>query len=456
LSSASFSPQKLLAKIRTLPESGHYWIAYSGGMDSHAMLYAFHEIRHSINANITAVHIDHGINQNSGDWADHCRRICTDLGIELVVRGLRGHCPRGESVESWARSCRYEIFNECVNPGGMLCTAHHCDDQAETLLLQLFRGGGPRGLSAMPEIRRFGSGWLARPLLEFSRDSIREYALIRDLAWIEDDMNADQNYDRSFLRHTILTELRVRWPNISGVLSRVSSHQAEAAILLDELAAYDMAAHSLPNPDTLSLHGFQYLSPPRCRNLIRYWIRARGLQVPDSRTLQQILSEVVVSRTDAQPCVPWHGMEIRRYRQVLCLVTRSDNDGELDAQLWNLSTPFSTPLGKLQAVFCRGRGIRAAAVPGGQLSIRYRRGGETIRPAGRGHLHSLKKLLQEQHVPPWLRSRIPLLYMNNDLVAVAGFWIDSSFHATADEDAWEITWEGVEKVTLKISLKFED
>lgn len=447
--SASFSPQKLLAKIRILPESDHYWIAYSGGMDSHALLHAFRAIRDSVSANITAVHVDHGINQNSADWVDHCRRICTDLGIELVVRKLHGQCPRGESIESWARNRRYEVFNECVISGGMLCTAQHRDDQAETLLLQLFRGGGPRGLSAMPEIRRFGSGWLARPLLAFPRDSIREYALVNGLSWIEDDMNADQSYDRSFLRHTILTELRARWPNISGVLSRASSHQAEAAILLDELAARDMEAHSLPDPDTLSLQGMQNLSLPRCRNLIRYWFRTRGLPVPDYRTLQQILSEVVASRVDAQPCISWQGMEIRRYRQVLYLVTRSDHDADSDLHLWDLKTPLRTTLGRLQAVFCKGQGIKASALPGGQLTIHYRRGGETIQPVGRIYHHSLKKLLQEKHVPPWLRNRIPLLYLNKDLVAVAGFWIDNSFHAAADEDAWKITWEGAEKVVQK-------
>ena len=418
-------------------------------MDSHVLLHAFREIENDIPAKISAVHIDHGINQDSGTWVEHCRRVCAGLGIEFILYNLDEQCPRGESVESWARSRRYGFFNECVNAGEILFTAQHLDDQAETLLIQLFRGSGPKGLSAMPEIRRFGLGWLVRPLLGFSRESLHEYAIARDLSWIEDDMNADQNYDRNFLRHSVLPQLRARWPNLSGVLARASEHQAEAAALLDNLAALDIKNYCLPDPDTLSLKGIENLAMPRRRNMLRYWFRGRNLPVPDSTTLQQILTEVVASRVDAQPCIHWHGMEIRRYRQVLYLVIRPDRSGETVAPIWHLDTQYSTCLGKLLAERGRGDGIRVAAVPGGKLTIRYRRGGETLKPAGRGHHHSMKKLFQERHILPWLRDKIPLLYLNDILVAVAGFWIADGYQAGADEDAWQIKWEGVDKVTLK-------
>lgn len=444
-----FSAQTLLEKIRSLPGAARYWIAYSGGMDSHVLLHAFNEIRNSLRADLTAVHIDHGINKNSGDWAEHCRMVCTELGIQLITHRLDGQCPRGESVESWARSRRYRIFREGMGAGEVLCTAQHRDDQAETLLLQLFRGSGPKGLSAMPEIRHFGPGWLMRPLLEFPRDSLRGYALAGELSWIEDAMNADQNYDRNFLRHGILPELRVRWPNLSVVLSRAGAHQAEAAVLLDELAALDIKTHLLPDPNTLSLSGMQNLSMPRRRNLIRYWIRTLDLPAPDSRTLEHILSDVIASREDAQPCISWRGMEIRRYRQVLYLVTRPTDCDSSGTQLWNLGSPYATALGRLLAVRGRGRGISTTALPAGQLAIRYRRGGETIQPAGRKHHHALKKLLQEQHILPWLRDRIPLLYFKEELVAVAGFWIAERYRAGPDEDAWQISWEGAEKVLQK-------
>ena len=331
-------------------------------MDSHVLLHAFREIKHEISADISAVHVDHGINQDSAGWAEHCRVICAGLGIEFVQRTLDEQCPRGESVESWARSRRYGFFKECMSAGDILFTAQHLDDQAETMLIQLFRGSGPKGLSAMPEIRRFGSGWLARPLLRFNRDSLHDYALARGLSWIEDDMNADQDYDRSFLRHGILPQLRARWPSLSRVLARASEHQAEAAALLDNLAAFDIKTYSLPEPDTLSLNGIQNLSMARRRNMLRYWFRRRNLPVPDSSTLQHILSEVVASRVDAQPCIHWHGMEIRRYRQVLCLVTRPDHNGESVTPMWNLDTEYATCLGKLRAERGRGGGIRAASV----------------------------------------------------------------------------------------------
>lgn len=417
-------------------------------MDSHVLLHAFMEIRDKVAADITALHVDHGISSKSAYWAEHCRDVCAKLGIKLIVRRLDQQCPPGDSLESWARSARFGVFKEYINSGGVVCTAQHRDDQAETILLQLFRGGGPRGLSAMPEVRRIGRGWLARPLLEFSRDSLRDYASARDLSWIEDDMNADQNYDRNFLRHTVLPLLKSRWPNVSGVLTRAGGHQAEAAALLDDIGALDLEALSLSDPDALPLSGMQNLSLPRRRNLIRYWFRSRGLPVPDSRTLRQILSEVLEARDDAQPCISWHGVEIRRYRQVLYLVTLPDGKQESTPRPWDLAMPYHARLGKLMAVRGMGRGIKVDAIPDGQVLIRYRCGGESLRPAGREHHRPLKKLLQEEHVPPWLRNYIPLLYVHEDLVAVAGFWIADSYLAGPEDDSWQISWEGAEKVIL--------
>lgn len=449
MSSIPFSPQLLLARTDTLPETTHYWIAYSGGMDSHVLLQAFCEIRDKLRAKITAIHIDHGINDSSGAWAEHCSRICAGLDIELVTHSIEDNCPKGESIESWARSRRYEIFRSCMSTGDLLCTAQHLDDQAETLLLQLFRGAGPRGLSAMPEIRRFGPGWIARPFLDVSRDELHKYAVLKSLSWIEDDMNANLNFDRSFIRHGILPDLRKRWPNISLVLSRASIHQAEAAALLDNLAALDFSNFELSSPDVLSLDGFQNLSESRRKNLIRYWLRKQGMPVPDSRILSHVLTDVVGSGNAANPCISWRGIEIRRYGQILHAEKKlSVNDSSI-LDTWDLNIPYHTVLGELLAVRGGGPGIRVAAIPNQKLFVRYRRGGETIRPAAGKHHRSLKKLLQEKRIPPWFRDRIPLLYLNEDLVAVAGFWIEDRYYAGPDEDAWKITWEGADKIILK-------
>ena len=336
-----------------------------------------------------------------------------------------------------------------MGSGDILFTAQHLDDQAETLLLQLFRGSGPRGLSAMPEMRRFGPGWMARPFLDVGRDGLREYAGEKGLSWIEDDMNSNLNFDRSFIRHGILPDLKGRWPNISGVLTRVSAHQAEAAALLDDLAALDLTGFELTSPDALSLDGFQNLSVFRRKNLIRYWLRKQGMPTPDSRILGHILTDVAGSRSDANPCISWHGIEIRRYGQILHAAKRQRGHDSSIIGPWDLDTAYHTVLGRLQAVRGNGPGIKAAAIPDKKLVVSYRRGGERIRPAAGKHHRSLKKLLQEKRVPPWYRDRIPLLYLNDDLVAVAGFWIEDRYYAGPEEDAWKITWEGVDKVTLK-------
>ena len=449
MSPIPFSPQLLLSRTKLLPESNCYRIAYSGGMDSHVLLHALCEIRDSLQVNITAIHIDHGINKLSGEWAKHCNRICTGLGIELVTHRIENKCPKGESIESWARCRRYEIFRECMGTGDILLTAQHLDDQAETLLLQLLRGAGPKGLSAMPELRRFGPGWMARPLLDVARDGLREYAVMQGLSWIEDDMNEDLSFDRSFIRHGILPELKERWPNISRVLSRASAHQAEASELLDDLSALDLPAFELSVPDALSLDGFFDLSEARRRNVIRYWLRKLGMPIPDSSILSHILTDVAGSRYDASPCITWQGIEIRRYGNILHAARKQGNHDSSMAATWDLGIPYHTNLGDLQAVRGRGPGIKAAAIPDQKLVVGYRQGGESIRPATGRHHRALKKLMQEQRIPPWFRDRIPLLYLNKELVAVAGFWIEDRYYAGPDEDAWQITWEGVDKVVFK-------
>jgi len=325
-------------------------------------------------------------------------------------------------------------------------TAHHKDDQAETLLLQLFRGAGPKGLSAMPEIRRFGAGWLARPLLQFSRCQLEEYARVNNLNWIDDESNCDLSYDRNYLRHKIIPVINKRWVNLNDTLSRAASHQVEAVILQDELALIDIQSCSLENNNSLAVFKIIKLSQTRQKNVVRYWLRALQLPVPDAKILNHILMDVIQSKRDSVPCVSWPGAEIRRYRNTLFAIKPLPKHDSHQTIQWMLEKPCPIIHGSLIAESSKGNGISKEAIINNNIEIRYRLGGERIKPAGHKHARELKKLFQENGVVPWFRDRIPLLFINGQLAAVPGLWIEEKFNAGEKEACWQITWTGLDEV----------
>lgn len=444
-----YSSDKLLQILSKLPETDCYLVAYSGGMDSHVLLASLAALGDRLDAEVAAIHVNHGLSPNAGDWAEHCRTVSNGLGIDLAVVEIDAANPRGESPESWARRQRYAALQKHAGPGHMLLTAHHKDDQAETLLLQLFRGAGPDGLSAMPVTQVFGTGWHCRPLLDLTRQELRDYAVQAGLDWIEDESNSDTGLDRNYIRHRIIPVIGEHWPGMTETLSRASRHQAEAAELQAQLAALDLAGHTDETGRKLELNKLKELSDPRQKNLLRHWLQTLNLPVPDSRTLQHIIQDVVNSRQDASPCVTWKGAEVRRFRdRVYALAPLCDHDPE-QVLAWNLEHALPVAHGKLIAHLEKGRGIRAAMCEDRRMEIRYRHGGEAIQPAGQEIHHDLKKLFQEHAVPPWLRDRVPLIYIGNRLASVPGKWIDQEFYGKDDEDCWQIIWEGSEEIFSK-------
>jgi len=391
-------------------------------MDSHVLLHALSALRTELPVPVAAVHINHGLSANAPVWQQHCEKVCADLGIPLEAATVDARCPAGESPESWARRKRYAVLADRTGPGWVLLTAHHKEDQAETLLIQLFRGAGPAGLSAMPLIQSFSSGWHCRPLLDFPRSDLRQYALQQGLRWVEDESNQDQGIDRNYIRHQVLPVIKQHWPGVMETLSRVAQHQAEATKL--------------------------HLPVARRKNLIRYWMHMLQLPLPDTGHLQHILDNVIDSAIDATPCVSWPGTEVRRYRQYLYAAAPLPEHDADQVLSWNLEQPLAISQGSLKARMTRGDGIRAVCCRQNQVQVRYRSGGETIQPAGREHHHELKKLLQDHGVPPWLRDRIPLLYIEGKFAAVPGMWIDQEFIGRDDEPCWRISWDGIDGIFL--------
>ena len=439
----SFSPARLQQQLLECPAPGGCWVAYSGGVDSHVLLHALGAIRAALGCRIGAVHVHHGLHEDAGQWEAHCREVCKGLAVPFVCLQVDARPAAGESPEAAARSARYAALRDWLPAGDWLLTAQHQDDQAETLLLQLLRGSGVMGLAAMPARADFGAGQLRRPLLDYSRQAVRAYALENDLEWIDDPSNQDTGLDRNFLRHCIVPELRGRWPGLSATLARSARHCAEAARALLQLAEQDLAAVAGETPRGLQVSGLQRLSMERRRNALRHWCMRQCGSTPSTAVIEQMLTDVLASRDDAEPCVRWGDHELRRYRdQVYLLGQRPEAlpAGVLD---WKLPRPLVLPGdgGTLSVTMEPGVGIRAAAVTGNLLRVGFRHGGERCRPGGRRHHHALKKLFQEHGVPPWERPRIPLIFIDNELAAVAGLWVCEPFCAGSGETGLAIHWD---------------
>jgi tRNA(Ile)-lysidine synthase len=426
----SFSPAQLLDQLAQLPSARRYWVAYSGGCDSTVLLHTLAALRDQLPPEVRALHVNHNLSKAAPVWAAHCHTVCEALGIPLHEVNVDARGIKGESPEAAARTARYRIFTEVLEPEDGLLLAHHQDDQAETLLLQLLRGSGPRGLASMPTHRPLGTGWLGRPLLAFSRQALCQYAEAEGLQWIDDPSNFDTEFDRNFLRQRVMPLLLERWSSPANTLARAAGHQAEAAELMRQLAEDDWQHTAGPQVDTLQIEPLIRLTPVRQRNLLRYWIdNVNNLPLPDQQRLIRILTEVIPAVTDAQPCICWPGGQVRRHAGLLYLLA-ADPAPVSGPLSWDLSGTLELGDGRqLRVIATQGEGLHAGLQDNASISVRFRRGGEVCRPAGRGHKHDLKKLFQEWGVPPWERSRVPLLYVDEEIAAVVGYCVCDPYHA---------------------------
>lgn len=422
----TFTPDVLRKRLdelsATAPAARRYVVAFSGGVDSAALLHALVAGRGAMSVPQLAVHVDHGLHPDSAHWAEHCRAFAAGLGVEFALRRVNVDTQADGGPEAAARRARYAALRSFLEAGDWLLSAHHQDDQAETLLLNLMRGSGPTGLAGIPPLRRFAAGWLARPLLDTPRAELEAYARGHGLDFVEDPSNLDRRYDRNFLRLEVLPRLELRWPDAAGRIRRSAELARDAAGLLRDLASEDCARLG-ERPDRLSVEGLLDLPPARRRNLLRYAIGDLGLPVPGAARLESIITDLLAARSDASPLVTWAGGEARRYRdQLYLLPTAPDGPAAECEAIKGLHVPLAHGLGSLVLEPGADRGLAPDLVARG-LELRYRVGGEEIRPYGQAHTRKLKKLLQEAGIVPWMRERLPLLYADGRLVAVADLWL---------------------------------
>ena len=403
-----------------------YVIAFSGGLDSSVLAHAL--VAADLGIPVIAIHIDHGLHEDSGEWAGHCEAFAKMLGIEFRNRLVRVQLESGKGPEASAREARYTALHAELEPGDWLLSAHHREDQAETLLLNLVRGSGPAGIAGIGAIRRFGCGWLVRPVLNVDRASLESYAEEHKLRWIEDPSNTDRRFDRNFLRHEVLPRLKARWPDIAARLQRSAGHAGEAATLLADLAAIDLEQLGA-QAERLPIDALGALSVARQKNLLRYALRMLGLSTPTALQLDRILNELIPAREDAQPHVGWPGASVRRYRNNLYLLPEISEALSMPQEIAGDSVPLGKGLGVLHFENCAGQGLAAELVERG-LRLEMRKGGEEFKPVGQSHTRKLKKLLQEEAVVLWMRDRLPLLYAHGQLVAVGDLWLAEGAAAT--------------------------
>jgi tRNA(Ile)-lysidine synthase len=479
----SFSPDWLQRRLVMLLPSYpavSLCVALSGGVDSVALLAAL-AARSRKRTRLRAVHVHHGLHANADQWSVHCSALAKQLGVPLSTLRVKVPRTRGASVEAAARDTRYEALAAELAPDEVLLTAHHEDDQLETILLQLMRGAGIPGLAAMPAAAPFARGTLARPLLTRSRAELEAWARANDLTWVEDDTNANEQFDRNYLRRRVLPLIRERWPGAAHAASRSARHVAEAKGLLDALALADVERAS--NGPSLSVQALRALAPDRRRNAVRYWIARAGYTVPDTTRLDEITRTLLDARPDANPAVEWNGTQVLRHADHLTLgpaprrAPRTANNGTReslgspDEVERAIATPPSSPtrnlarlprgatgtvassatsppneaipwnwraLSQLQLSDSRGT-LEIVRDPHGPLdldtlpetlTIRRRQGGERLRPQRSARTKTLKSLLQQSRIPLADRPHLPLIFNDDQLIAVADRWLDHSIQAT--------------------------
>jgi tRNA(Ile)-lysidine synthase len=441
-------------------------LALSGGIDSCVLLHAMSISRKTLPFKLSAHHVHHGLSVNADAWADFCSDICKKLSVPLTISHVKVNKNNGLGVEAAAREARYAALQKDTN--SWLCLAHHQDDQAETLLLQLARGAGVKGLAGMAAVdtkRHF-----LRPFLDISRVEIEDYATQNGINFVEDESNTNTQFDRNFMRHEILPTLKKQYPSVAQTLARSAQNMAAANDLLDELAQSDFlnanssvglqpqglspqnipaeAGYSCVKPSIhapLCLIHLSTLSENRVNNCLRWWLGVIGLQMPSAQLLQQISQQLMHAKLDANIAIKVSDcLTLRRYQQRAYLVQDSAPIAPINL-LWQGEDEIVLP-NKTKLIFSKqsGQGISLRKIENAKLRIKFREGSERFLPELGRPRRSLKVMLQNHEMPPWQREQLPLIFMDETLVIIPNVGVDAGFQAGGDEIGIRVEWKVVE------------
>lgn len=425
-----------LQKFVRNAEAQRVVVALSGGVDSMVLLH----VAATLSTPVTAVHVNHGLSPHADQWQQFCEDQCRLLGVDCLSRRVQVES-RGYGIEASARRQRYAALAAVLQPGDVLLTAHHRQDQTETFFLRLLRGAGGRGLSAMAPIRPLGQGMLGRPWLTVDKSMLQDYAREHCLSWVDDESNRQTCYDRNFLRSAVLPQLSDRWPDIGARIGQTTVLLREADNLLQEYGLQELAAMARRRErlgESLAIPPLLELSPARRNNALRAWLHLQGYRSPAHSGFVQV-PDLCRARDDANPVLLWGDCELRRYRQRLyCLPggILASAPGPAVAS-WNVQHALRLADGSVLSATSSCAGLRADRA----YQIAFRQSGVQpalsklerlrARPHDRHHSQRLKKLLQEYALEPWLRDRVPLLWEGDQLAAVGDLWVERDYFVSS-------------------------
>ena len=421
-----------------VPEGVSIALALSGGRDSVVLLDALAAVAPARGSVVRAIHVHHGLSPNADAWQDFCEGLCARRGVPLTTARVDVVRVAQTSLESEARCVRYAALADAAHAGGThyVALAHHRDDQAETLLLQLLRGAGPHGLAAMAELRidaRDVAWW--RPLLDVARTEIDAYAAHAGLRWVDDESNAATRHMRNAIRHAVMPVLASVAGNAQRTLARAAAHQGEAAQLEDDLAALD--ARDAFDGVTLARSGLAGLPAHRARNLLRWCLRQWGLPAASSARLAAMLSQLTGARGDARVRLSHAGAELGVYQGRVHVHAPPPRPYDVH---WNGEADLALPHGHVRIERADGKGIDVTRIAQRSLHVRPRAGGERMQLATDRPRRALKSILQDAGVPPWSRQSLPLVYVDDELAAVPGIGVDAAFAAPAGTPGLSFLW----------------
>ena len=437
------SSTEITLDLNDLPTYRGLAVAISGGLDSTVLLSLLVKLRDGsqLTAPLRAIHINHQLLPAADRFQTHCQKICDKWQVPLTVIPVQVDVGGPAGPEGEARAARYDAFLDELQADEILLQAHHRDDLMETFLLRLMRGAGPRGLSAIPPLRRLGKGWLARPLLHTDRSAILRNAEAAGLDWVEDPSNTDTALDRNYCRHTVLPAIAERWPTYRDSWEKTLTLITEAETLLQTLAEQDLRQATQGGP--LPLPPIRALTPPRQRNALRLFLRQAGLPDPSWHQLQQLVDNIIPATPQSHPEFILGGRKLQAYRDHLHIIPPLPPlpPSDTAAPVWQPDQSPTFPLpdnGHLKAIPVTGKGL--ARTPDARFTIAYRSNGETCKLTGRP-TKTLKQILQESGLPPWLRPRLPLLYQGDQLTCIPNIGPAEAAAAPPHQPGWLVEWE---------------
>ena len=401
-------------------------VALSGGMDSMVLLHALARLRHEMPFKLSALHVNHGISPNANDWAKFCERECAQLAVLCETVTVSPLDASGGGLERAAREARYAAFSQI--DADVLCMAHHQNDRAETLLLNLFRGAGPQGLAAMPSMRFLGNKRLVRPFIDCSRSTLKEWALLQNISWIEDESNNNLHYRRNYLRHVVLPAISQQFPAVQAVLARTAAQMQEQTSLLARMAVSD-ASTATDEHGHLVISRLVLLPPEAVRNVLKHRLNALGVHIPAARRLEALAEQLRGAKAGSEILV--------RFGEVGCHVWRDRLwlDEVMNAPIPNAEklAPGTTTWPDGQLIISKAeldRGCRGVLQAVGQ--------GQRFQPVGRCR-GTVSEMLREQGVPSWVRARLPALWIDDQLCWIAG--LGFSEQSKAFSEHLSLVWQ---------------